>query len=1081
MVIDLDPWIDLDKWGNKKTEIKGVVEVLEKCLPHKITMPTPSRNNRHGTPRKKSMPRKYKEFFVKEPSGYCPKCFKYVKETDHGVVCPPCQAYWHYTCAGVTQQMLDEEWKDSHFFCIKHRTVDEYQSSETSVDLVKPVTMKEEENNSIPDPNIKIVNARINNYALNVQAKIKEKLSKMEKEFKITPKDSNRQYHLEMSTPTYHLFIENFVQFGEDIGLDVKLNDADSMGQMVKTQFTMNISTGDGIEIPLSLTCYHTTNTMLVQLMGNKSVAKLKHLNYFMNTTMTSIIHKLEKCKEHKTMKEMLMGRFGGAQSGGLTGNLKEQPCLNNFLTPIPTVSGENMGDEVIHREVSSLPGPLGQKAPAKASQKTVTPTEETKEDKLNEIRPSAEKNNSMKVNCDAEKCPNANHHQCTSIINQLKVKLAEEDQEKKAVQKELVALQKQLKDAEGKMKANKSLQEKLDKTSKLKDQMSAAVLSLKQENGALKTQQDTKNLTIDQQKDTIQSYSTIISDYEDKLSEKDKRIKEWEDKVKKQGIGFELHRDMAFKFMEVANEEGLAVESTGDQDNNTDVTKIYTQLLAEESKVAEITRELSTLQAELQTLRDTSSKNDALVKEADDKLKEQSQQQELLKEERDTYKKDSKKLKDALSESEKARNSLNDSVKQLEAKISELNTEKVVQHTVNQTHDVNKEVVNELQVMVNHLQASLDQEKKLKQEVQDELKTIRQTQKSIEETDEALKFRNQKITEMTQLFREKENEIVDLKNYVKFTDESLKEKDLEIHSLKSKIQEMQLENTEIIKFKSELESKYRVSTKQGEELQNKCSSLQNQIQQLLYLNDQLKIKTELLEAKVQDQLSQHNNPNTLCRPEILSSHLSILNNNDLNSQKYCYAELKEKGSCAKHKENKCRFEHSIPEDFAENRENILKTIDEKNLCINEFEGEGNCAKKELCRFHHNITHEQRKNPVLRGIMQRKRMRMIQNRKGGGSKDLCVFEFQGINRCMWGEKCHFDHKITEEQRNNEQLKEKMVEKSKVINKGKKSALAPDNHEKQSDEIPVPVKVLEQMYTLLHAFNPAAALSSSRHF
>ena len=70
---------------------------------------------------------------------------------------------------------------------------------------------------------------------------------------------------------------------------------------------------------------------------------------------------------------------------------------------------------------------------------------------------------------------------------------------------------------------------------------------------------------------------------------------------------------------------------------------------------------------------------------------------------------------------------------------------------------------------------------------------------------------------------------------------------------------------------------------------------------------------------------------------------------------------------------------------------------------------------------------------------------------------------------------------TMEQRNNEQLKEKMVEKSKVINKGKKSAHAPDNHEKQSDEIPVPVKVLEQMYTLLHAFNPAAALSSSRHF
>ena len=113
--------------------------------------------------------------------------------------------------------------------------------------------------------------------------------------------------------------------------------------------------------------------------------------------------------------------------------------------------------------------------------------------------------------------------------------------------------------------------------------------------------------------------------------------------------------------------------------------------------------------------------------------------------------------------------------------------------------------------------------------------------------------------------------------------------------------------------------------------------------------------------------------------------------------------------------------------------------------------------------------------------MQRKRLKMMQNKNDGStSKMLCVFEFQGADKCTWGEKCHFDHKITEEQRNNHQLREKMAEKLNAIRR-RKSGNTPIRPKEGSGEISVPVKVLEQMYTLLEAFSPEAVANSNTRF
>ena len=116
MLVNLDPWLQLEKWVIKPE--KGV-EVIDKCLSREIKMPTPKKNI---TPRKKSvLPAKYREFIVDKPIAYCPKCLLYVRDVDKSVVCKPCQAYWHHACAEATLQDLEEEWDGISFVCQKHR------------------------------------------------------------------------------------------------------------------------------------------------------------------------------------------------------------------------------------------------------------------------------------------------------------------------------------------------------------------------------------------------------------------------------------------------------------------------------------------------------------------------------------------------------------------------------------------------------------------------------------------------------------------------------------------------------------------------------------------------------------------------------------------------------------------------------------------------------------------------------------------------------------------------------------------------------------------------------------------------
>ena len=70
-----------------------------------------------------------------------------------------------------------------------------------------------------------------------------------------------------------------------------------------------------------------------------------------------------------------------------------------------------------------------------------------------------------------------------------------------------------------------------------------------------------------------------------------------------------------------------------------------------------------------------------------------------------------------------------------------------------------------------------------------------------------------------------------------------------------------------------------------------------------------------------------------------------------------------------------CKFDHDIPSSVREDEQSILnirwKTLG-SNFCINEFKEKDYCFKKLNCKFNHEISEEDRRNPALAEKMKKK-------------------------------------------------------------------------------------------------------------
>ena len=1023
MVIDLDPWLNLSNWVKQPKE-EGV-EVIDKCFLGKAVMSKSPKTIRNVTPRKKStLPSRYKEFIIDKPVGYCPKCSVYVKETDEGVVCVPCQAYWHYDCVGVTEAELTEKWDGIDFLCPKHRSIKATQVSKLFI---------AENTKCLDDNNEMRIDMRINNFALNQQAKIKDKLSKMNTEFKISPKDNKRQYYFQMSTPTYHLFIENIVRFGKEIGITVKNNDVDLKGDSLQTQFILDIKTTDGANVPISLTGYHTKNSMMIQLMGNKTEDKVNHLSYFVNTILVSVVGKLEKSKEHEQAKKLLKDLLQEAHDGG-------QNELR-YKEPPEDISFTNEANQKI----------VGMEMRSKVTEDEETSSKQTSQtnwfDEENVMEKTEHKTDKTETEMTVETTDATVPEEKMELIDKIRLRLDEESKEKKKMIKEVEQLRKKVKEADGKDKACRELREKLEKMTKLRDQMSAAVQTLKQNKEVLQGQQETYLATIKSKEDTIQSYLSIMNNYDAKIIEKDETIKNMEGELKEKVIGIETHRDIAYKLMDQSTSD--ETEESDSQENKKELEKVYKRLRAEEEKSKKLEEDIIKQNNEMKEMHEKILKTSREAKENEERIIRQlsSENEESNK----LGKKESKQLKEALNASEQRNAEIGKKVKDLEDQLTTKQMQEIVRNVTKTDQSTYTE--------------------------------------GFDLPDDA----NNTIAELNKIIKDRDLQIKELKENNDFVENQLKEERNETKELKKAAGDLKKE-LELTKKKIESDSAaQKEAIKEREQCINSYNSSRKEVAQLLYLNDQLKINMEQLEKRVKETgngqqtdgaSDTENQPYNVSNNLHPSSEVNEVNvdrppndddrevngmqtdDGELNRammRELCFREIREEGSCAKGRD--CYFSHSIPEEVKRNKTTALNMVGQQLICINEFNKKGSCFKGSGCRFNHEITDAQRNDPALIQIMKNKQTRMQKKNNSlsnSHEKPLCAYEFHQ-KECPWGRNCKFNHVITEDQKQDERLRENLFLKMNQLNRRSNQGA---REIRRNDDINVPREALKKMVSIL---------------
>ena len=284
--------------GDKSTEGALPIEAeghitVEPCNEKVLVNETTNENHRSSR-RMVKVPPKLTNY-RKKLSGQCPGCRIFVNDGDQGVVCEQCNAYWHYQCAKVTQVEIDTVWKDE-FACEAHRA------------SLKPVTKVTDADGET----LQSVTIKINPYSLDKLNKVKFKLNHIDGEMESSPKACKRQHTVKVNSVTYQIIINNLTNFGHLLGdLEIKRADTDEVGENVQIQYYLSINGS----VPVSVTCFHTTNNILIQLRSNKKTKiksnpnieeNQKRLHQFVNGKFSSLIRHIEASAMYQAMKTEL-------------------------------------------------------------------------------------------------------------------------------------------------------------------------------------------------------------------------------------------------------------------------------------------------------------------------------------------------------------------------------------------------------------------------------------------------------------------------------------------------------------------------------------------------------------------------------------------------------------------------------------------------------------------------------------------------------------------------------------------------------------------------------------------------------
>ena len=264
--------------------------------------------------RKRVVSQKLIGYAVDKPGAYCPGCNVYVKTTDDGIVCSSCVAYWHYECAGIDADGV-RELGENDFYCTKHKIPsicggkNEIEKATDGIEKTvdEEIALVEEEVPSCSVNGTANVNIKSRSYTLNAKALCKKKLKIIDRKYKILPKDKGNQYSVHLNTVTYFILIKSMDVLGQKYGLEVKRLDVDQTGSGTQTQLEVIMLIDGEVKVSISLTCYHTSCTMLLKLEGKRGGEQWKEkivaLGSFADTIMVNMIETVEGMSEYGNVR----------------------------------------------------------------------------------------------------------------------------------------------------------------------------------------------------------------------------------------------------------------------------------------------------------------------------------------------------------------------------------------------------------------------------------------------------------------------------------------------------------------------------------------------------------------------------------------------------------------------------------------------------------------------------------------------------------------------------------------------------------------------------------------------------------
>lgn len=845
----------------------------------------------------------------KDLSGHCPGCRTYVNHGEKGVVCEKCKAYWHYACAKVTQEEIDTIWK-KEFVCETHRLADKNLTFKMPHSTAQP---------SFKNGNPILTSIKINSYAIDNAELIQFKLNNLESKLLTEEKSCQRQHSIKTNSVTYQILVENFISFGDQLGVKPKRHDVDNKGDSTQDQYELSL----GNSIPVSVTYYHTTNHVFVQLKSDKELKgarkaaktaeRIQQLRDFVNNHLTILINNIESDARYVVLKQEMdsslrdmLHEFQQSASDG-----------ESSYSPRKAIEANSSNGN------AETPPNISNKSPRKRSGKRCNDECEKARVKLNQRVSTLEKErNSLQ-----QKYETSEKHQ-----EALRSTISSKES--------LIGTQNQLiNDHVRTINSQKQLISEMEMKSATHSELATSFLDILVTEGA-----ESGNKTEEINETIYQQLHNKIKDLQNELTSRAEKIGEIETEREK------------FEVLVADYKEKLGTKTKEYSGLKTQLATVEQSVLSRENELKNLQTKLADNEARCESLLVDNTKIGLLLTEAERRVAK-------LEEE----------AKVSVNTTNPLVEQLTDQVKQKEFEITQLKESvEFLESASNQAKNNWKEE----NKAAKKLQNLLNEEKMRRVQIEEECSSLQ-----VQLGEEKIKMERNKalfnLSKTAAVEKYDDEEVASRLGYP----QDMNGAGVQEVNLRGNAQDTSQGTSPCI-----FEMKGYGACMRKEKCKydhNLASSLRNDPEAV----SRILVETSVRIGKCAFEMTQKGScpGEPTCNAHHNQSHL--ISEKKSTPRRICYRELMKQGTCPRGEgkcrfSHKISDEERSSEEFVESQRK--EKDDKASKCLNEFRREGFCRRKDQCPFSHKISKDDRNSEVLKKSMAEREV-MIKKRNGDSS------------------------------------------------------------------------------------------------